>query len=83
MNEWIPYRDSKLTRFLMPYLEGNSRMLWICCISPGADKQYRVNKQTIEFANKIPSIKQNVRNNYLQKQDSMLFMIKKRIITLQ
>ena len=32
-NEWIPYRDSKLTKLLMPYLEGNSKMVWICTIS--------------------------------------------------
>ena len=48
--EWIPYRESKLTKFLMPYLEGDSQMLWICCISP-TDCHYKVNKRTIEFAN--------------------------------
>lgn len=53
MNEWIPYRDSKLTRFMQEYLEGNSKMVWICNITP-AESHYRVNKKTIEFANKIP-----------------------------
>lgn len=30
----IPYRESKLTKYLMPYLEGDSRMLWLCHVSP-------------------------------------------------
>ena len=81
MNEWIPYRDSKLTRFLQEYLEGNSKMLWICNISP-ADTYYRVNKKTIEFANKIPAIKQSIRSNFISIQDSMLFNVKKKIMYL-
>lgn len=32
--QWIPYRDSKLTKHLMPQLEGNSKILWICNMSP-------------------------------------------------
>ena len=71
LNEWIPYRDSKLTRFLSPYLEGNSRMLWVCTISP-TDRYYRVNKKTIEFANKIPAITQNIKCNMVPVQESML-----------
>ena len=76
MNEWIPYRESKLTRLMMPFLEGNSRMIWINTISP-ADQFYRVNKRTIDFANKIPSIKQQIKRNMITPQTSFLVKTKK------
>ncbi|CDW76706.1 centromeric protein [Stylonychia lemnae] len=82
MNEWIPYRESKLTRFMQPYLEGNSKMLWICNISP-CDQHYRVNKRTIEFANKIPQIKQQVQTNSISPQQSQLHKTKKKIKLLR
>jgi len=34
-HDWIPYRESKLTRFLMNQLEGDSQMMWIVNVSPG------------------------------------------------
>eukprot|EP00347_Sterkiella_histriomuscorum_P005779 403355303 len=82
MNEWIPYRESKLTRFLMPYLEGNSKIIWLFNISP-CDQFYRVNKKTIEFANKIPQIKQQVKTNTISFQSSYMHQTKKQIKILK
>jgi hypothetical protein len=44
--DWIPYRESKLTRYLMEQLEGDSQMLWIINITPG-EGMYKVNKRAI------------------------------------
>ena len=56
---WVPYRESKLTRFLMPYLEGDSSILWVCNLSP-TDQNYRFNKKTCDFANMASKIVQKI-----------------------
>ncbi len=54
-HDWIPYRESKLTRFLMNQLEGDSQMMWIVNVSPG-EQMYKVNKSSIEFSLKTIKI---------------------------
>jgi hypothetical protein len=39
LQKHLPYRDSKLTRLLQPFLSGNSHMAIITTISPAAGAQ--------------------------------------------
>ncbi|KZO95352.1 kinesin-domain-containing protein [Calocera viscosa TUFC12733] len=51
----VPYRDSKLTRILQPFLGGNSMSLLICNIAPGAKfRQDTLN--TLNFANRTKEV---------------------------
>ncbi|XP_022772889.1 kinesin-like protein KIN-4A [Durio zibethinus] len=51
----VPYRDSKLTRFLQDSLGGNSRTVMIACISP-ADINAEETLNTLKYANRARNI---------------------------
>ena len=54
-DNFIVYRESKLTRILKPYLSGNSRTAVICTINP--DKKYSAESvQTIRFGQQARGI---------------------------
>lgn len=55
----VPYRDSKLTRFLQDSLGGNSRTLMIACISP-SDRDFMETLNTLRYANRAKNIKNKV-----------------------
>ena len=58
----VPYRDSKLTRFLQDSLGGNSKTLMIACISPG-ENNYEETLSTLRYAARANSIKNKPKIN--------------------
>ena len=52
----VPYRNSKLTRFLQDSLGGNSRTLMVCCVSP-ADINFTESMNALRYANRARNIK--------------------------
>lgn len=71
-----------MTRFMMPFLEGDSQMLWVCNISP-TDAHYRANKRTLDFANKVVAITQMVKDTQVYLEETTLFQVKRKIATLK
>lgn len=67
----IPFRDSKLTLLLRDSLGGNSHTLLIACVSPN---DIPGTKQTLEFAERVRYIENNVVNK--QKQRSTHRIVK-------
>jgi kinesin family protein 22 len=61
----IPYRDSKITRFLQDSLGGNSQTLLIACVSPHSTNLYDT-YNTLNFATKSSLIKNVVSVNEFQ-----------------
>eukprot|EP00826_Nyctotherus_ovalis_P008102 TRINITY_DN12090_c0_g5_i2.p1 TRINITY_DN12090_c0_g5~~TRINITY_DN12090_c0_g5_i2.p1 ORF type:complete len:390 (+),score=139.53 TRINITY_DN12090_c0_g5_i2:577-1746(+) len=60
--QWIPYRDSKLTKYLESALQGNAKISIVCNISPGEDA-YDQSQSTLSFALMAKNIKQTVQKN--------------------
>ena len=54
--QFIPYRDSKLTRILQDSLGGNSRTTMIACVSP-AEQNHEESLSTIKYASRARNIK--------------------------
>ena len=54
----VPYRDSKLTRFLQDSLGGNARTLFVACVSPAASS-FEETHGTLKYANRARNIKNN------------------------
>jgi len=54
--QFIPYRDSKLTRILQDSLGGNSRTTMIACVSP-AESNHEESLSTIKYASRARNIK--------------------------
>ncbi len=52
----VPYRNSKLTRYLQDSLGGNSHTLLVACVSP-ADCDMEESLNTLEFADQVGKIK--------------------------
>lgn len=52
----VPFRDSKITRFLQDSLGGNSQTLMIACVSP-ADINFDETRNTLRYANRARNIK--------------------------
>jgi kinesin family member 18/19 len=59
---YIPYRDSKLTRLLKDSLGGNCRTLMIANISPSM-KQFEDTLNTLKYANRAKNIKTSAQRN--------------------
>eukprot|EP00002_Diphylleia_rotans_P038402 TRINITY_DN8732_c0_g1_i1.p1 TRINITY_DN8732_c0_g1~~TRINITY_DN8732_c0_g1_i1.p1 ORF type:complete len:967 (+),score=243.80 TRINITY_DN8732_c0_g1_i1:48-2948(+) len=53
---YVPFRDSKLTRFLQPYMNGSAKMLMICCIDPSPEAADETTS-TLKFAARAKKIK--------------------------
>ena len=87
-SNYIPWRDSKLTRLLKDSLTGNSKVVMIANISPSLlviDDTYN----TLNFANKIKQLKVNVQKNTgnkairIDKFDSVIESLKAQIINVK
>lgn len=61
---YIPFRDSKLTRLLKDSLGGNCRTVMIANISP-SNACYEDTHNTLKYANRAKNIKTNVSRNVL------------------
>ena len=61
---FVPYRDSKLTRLLKDSLGGNCRTVMIANIS-SADSSFEETLNTLKYANRAKNIKTNVQRNVL------------------
>jgi len=61
---YIPYRDSKLTRFLKDSLGGNCRTVMIANISPSS-ATYEDTHNTLLYANRAKKIKNKLERNTL------------------
>ncbi|CAN0337808.1 unnamed protein product, partial [Discosporangium mesarthrocarpum] len=60
--QFVPYRDSKLTRLLKDSLGGNCRTVMIANIS-GASSSFEETLNTLKYANRAKNIKTNVTRN--------------------
>ena len=73
-NNYIPYRDSKLTRLLSVALGGGSLVTIICNISPSANNFFQT-VSTLRFANRAkkiklkPTINERIINKYNQNDE--------------
>ena len=54
--EYIPFRDSKLTRLLKTSLGGNTKTAIVCCVTP-ASGQYDQTASTLRFAQEASKVK--------------------------
>ncbi len=61
---FVPYRDSKLTRLLKDSLGGNCRTVMIANIS-AAESSFEETLNTLKYANRAKNIKSTVRRNVL------------------
>jgi kinesin family protein 18/19 len=61
---FVPYRDSKLTRLLKDSLGGNCRTVMIANIS-SAESSFEETLNTLKYANRAKNIKTNVQRNVL------------------
>ena len=61
---FVPYRDSKLTRLLKDSLGGNCRTVMIANISP-AESSFEETLNTLKYANRAKNIKTQVKRNVL------------------
>ena len=69
----VPYRDSKLTRLLQDALGGNSRTLFIACVSP-SESNFEETLNTLRYANRA----RNIRNKAVlncSPQEQMMMML--------
>ena len=73
IGNFVPYRDSKLTRLLKDSLGGNISTLMLACVSP-SQKFYDESINTLNYASKAKKIKKkifkNVKFNYESNNDN-------------
>lgn len=80
-NQFITYRNSKLTRILQDSLGGNSNTYMIACISP-AESNYEESLNTLKYATKA----MNIKNTPVVNRDphtTQINALKQRIIELE
>jgi chromosome segregation ATPase len=78
----ISYRESKLTRLLQPALEGKSKVVIICNISPSSDS-YDESIGTLKFAQRAKKIKQTIKKNEVFDNKALLMKYEAEIEALQ
>ena len=78
---YVPYRNSKLTRFLQDSLGGNSRTLMIACVGP-SDRDFMETLNTLVYANRARNIKNKPSVNQ-DKASKQVSELKKRIAELE
>lgn len=63
VNNFVPYRDSKLTRLLKDSLGGNTKTTMIVCLSPDLIN-FEETVNTLNYASRAKKIKKKVTRNY-------------------
>ena len=63
-NNYVPYRDSKLTRLLKDSLGGNCQTVMIANIGPSI-KHFEDTHNTLKYANRAKNIKTSAQRNIL------------------
>lgn len=83
-SQWIPYRDSKLTKYLENALQGNAKISIICNISPG-ESFYEQSQSTLNFATMAKKIKQTAQRNESSEGDKTMIItrLEAEIVTLK
>lgn len=69
-SDYVPYRNSKLTRILQDSLGGNSNTCMIACVSP-AESNYEETLSTLKYADRARKIK----NKPIVNRDPKLVLI--------
>ena len=77
----IPYRESKLTRILKPFLGGNAKTSMVAALSP-ADINYDETLSTLKYAWQVKAIKNQAKINE-SPQDKMIRELKEEIERLR
>ena len=72
--EFVPFRESALTRILQNALGGNSKTLMICALSP-ATNNYEETLSTLKYADQAKKIKCNAVVNE-SETDKMIRMLR-------
>ena len=67
MSNYVPYRDSKLTRLLKDSLGGNCKTVMIANIAP-CGTNFEDTHNTLKYANRTKELKTYVSKNITEKQ---------------
>ncbi|CAL9079120.1 unnamed protein product [Musa textilis] len=78
----IPYRDSKLTRILQPFLGGNARTAIICTMSP-ARSHIEQSRNTLSFASCAKQIVTDAHVNVLMSDKALIKHLQKELARLE
>ncbi|XP_033109352.1 centromere-associated protein E-like isoform X4 [Anneissia japonica] len=78
--EYIPFRDSKLTRILQPSLGGNAKTAIICTVTPAAIDQ---TQNTLQFASRAKTIKNKPEMHEILSDEALLRRYKSEIEKLK
>ncbi|GAB9464833.1 Kinesin-like protein [Globisporangium polare] len=77
-----PFRDSKLTRLLQNSLDGNTRTLIICCVTP-SDRFLDETKSTLQFAARAKDIQTSASVNEVLDDQAQLKRLKREVHELK
>lgn len=77
-----PFRDSKLTRLLQNSLDGNTRTLIICCVTP-SDRYLDETKSTLQFAARAKDIQTSASVNEVLDDQAQLKRLKREVHELK
>ncbi|WOL18152.1 kinesin-like protein KIN-7F [Canna indica] len=78
----IPYRDSKLTRILQPFLGGNARTAIICTMSP-ARSHIEQSRNTLSFASCAKQVVTNAQINLVMSDKALVKHLQKELARLE
>jgi centromeric protein E len=77
-----PFRDSKLTRLLQNSLDGNTRTLIICCVTP-SERYLEETKSTLQFAARAKAIQTSASVNEVLDDQAQLKRLKREVHELK
>ncbi|URD72096.1 Kinesin motor domain containing protein [Musa troglodytarum] len=78
----IPYRDSKLTRILQPFLGGNARTAIICTMSP-ARSHIEQSRNTLLFASCAKQVVVNAQVNLVMSDKALVKHLQRELARLE
>ena len=79
---FIPFRNSKLTRLLAPSLGGNARTCVVCCVSPLASN-FEESDSTLRFASTCKKVVNRITKNEIRSKDALITRYESMIQDLQ